>query len=300
MAFITKASDIARALGDFRREGKGWRCRCPLHGGCSLVLRDGDAGRLLVTCWGGCDRGDVLAELRQLGMLEATNTESRFDLPRRPDLDEQKRIEFAHKIWDSAREATSGSPVESYLNARGIYSPVPASLRWQPQCWHHDAGSHLPAIVARVDHVEHGFVGVHRTYLTQDYRRLDRKSLGPIGGGAVRLRGVPSGQWLAVAEGIETALSITLACGLPAWAALSAGGVRALVLPPEATMVLICADHDANGVGQRAAQDAADRFLAEGRRVRIAIPPDTDTDFNDLLLERTSTRFEKEQHHAAA
>jgi putative DNA primase/helicase len=65
-------------------------------------------------------------------------------------------------------------------------------------------------------------------------------------------------------------------------------------------MVLICADHDANGVGQRAAKEAADRFLAEGRRVRIAIPPDTDNDFNDLLLDRTSTRFEKEQHDAAA
>ena len=34
------AAMIAAALGDPRREGRAWRCRCPLHGGHSLVLRD--------------------------------------------------------------------------------------------------------------------------------------------------------------------------------------------------------------------------------------------------------------------
>jgi hypothetical protein len=45
------AADIARALGDARREDPAWRCRCPLHGGRSLVLRDGDGGRVLATWW---------------------------------------------------------------------------------------------------------------------------------------------------------------------------------------------------------------------------------------------------------
>ena len=27
------AADVARALGDARREGSKWRCRCPVHGG---------------------------------------------------------------------------------------------------------------------------------------------------------------------------------------------------------------------------------------------------------------------------
>ena len=59
------AADIAHTLGEARREGSGWRCRCPLHGGRSLVVRDGERGRILVTCWGGCDRRDVLGELRR-------------------------------------------------------------------------------------------------------------------------------------------------------------------------------------------------------------------------------------------
>jgi len=36
------AADIAVALGNARREGRGWRCRCPLHNGRSLTLHNGE------------------------------------------------------------------------------------------------------------------------------------------------------------------------------------------------------------------------------------------------------------------
>jgi hypothetical protein len=45
---MSAAQKIASALGDAQREGRGWRCRCPLHGGRSLVIGDGKRGRLLV------------------------------------------------------------------------------------------------------------------------------------------------------------------------------------------------------------------------------------------------------------
>jgi phage/plasmid primase-like uncharacterized protein len=70
---------------------------------------------------------------------------------------------------------------------------------------------------------------------------------------------VRAGQWLLVAEGLETTFSVMHACALPRWAALSAGGIKTLVLPTSANMVVICADNDANGVGQRAANAAAER-----------------------------------------
>jgi hypothetical protein len=63
------AAEIATALGGARRKGRHWRCPCPLHGGHSLELCDGDNGCVLVTCWAGCDRLDVLAELRRCGLL---------------------------------------------------------------------------------------------------------------------------------------------------------------------------------------------------------------------------------------
>ena len=65
-----------------------------------------------------------------------------------------------------------------------------------------------------------------------------------------------------------------------------------LILPPLplAATVVILADHDANGAGEHAARAAAARWLAEGRRVRIALPPEPGTDFADLLLGSSASR----------
>jgi putative DNA primase/helicase len=143
-------------------------------------------------------------------------------------------------------------------------------------------------MVALVEHGERGPAAIHATYLRADGCSKasipqPKAMFGPVGGGAVRL-GIPrAGAWLAVGEGIETVLAVVTACEIPGWAALSEGGIRALVLPPEATHVLMCADHDQSGVGQRAASDAGQRWLTEGRRVRIAMPPDPNTDMADVL-----------------
>jgi phage/plasmid primase-like uncharacterized protein len=108
-----------------------------------------------------------------------------------------------------------------------------------------------------------------------------------------------AGEWFAIGEGIETTFAVVIACAMPAWAALSAGGIRALILPPEATHVIICADNDRSGTGGRAAHDAAARWLAEGRRVRIAMPPVPGTDFNDVLAGQAHAEI-NEVHHVAA
>jgi hypothetical protein len=160
-------------------------------------------------------------------------------------------------------------------------------------------------MVAVVEHVQRGPVAVHATYLCPDGRgkadvpkEEQRALFGAPKGGAVRL-GIPrADEWLAVGEGIETTLSVATAGAMPAWAGLSAGGIRALVLPREATHVIVCADHDASGVGQRAAHDAAERWLAEGRRVRIALPP-RNCDFNDLLLGRAASAAIEEAGNVA-
>ena len=60
----------------------------------------------------------------------------------------------------------------------------------------------------------------------------------------------------------------------------------------------ICADNDANGVGQRTAAEAAQRWLTEGRRVRIAMPPESDTDMADVLVGRDGD-YRRNQDDAA-
>ena len=155
-------------------------------------------------------------------------------------------------------------------------------------------------MIGLVEHVEHGPTGVHLTFLRPDgagKAGLDAAKVmyGPVGGGSVRL-GVPrAGEWLVVAEGIETAAAVTTTCAMPAWAALSAGGIQKLVLPREATHVIISADHDASGTGQRAARDAALHWVGEDRQVRIAMSPEPGEDMADVLLADDSG----EAHHVA-
>jgi putative DNA primase/helicase len=287
------AARIAAALGDGRREGSAWRCRCPLHGGRSLVLRDGYNGLLLLTCWAGCDRLDVLTELRRRGLLDGRSDCAPRIIPATRPLGDQSRTSRALKIWRGTERA-EGSIVELYLAGRGIrFEQWLTALRFHPRCPRpkDEAGKFvppLPAMIALVEHIEHGPVAVHCTYLRLDGSakagvEKAKAIFGPVAGGSVRFGAPQAGQWLAVAEGIETALSVAASCSMPVWAALSAGGIKNLRLPREATHIVICADHDANGVGERAAHDAAERWLAENRRVRIATPPEPDTDFNDLL-----------------
>jgi putative DNA primase/helicase len=286
------ARDIAAKLGGARRSGLGWwDCRCPTHHdrSPSLTLRDDADCGVVVHCRAGCDWRDILAELRRRGLLDRPAEDRPYAGAGRPiersdDADIARRIAAAGRLWDAARDAC-GSPVVRYLADRRITLAPPSSLRWAPRCWHREARAYLPAMVARVEHVERGFVGCHRTYLTADYRRRDRASLGPIGGGAVRLS--PVGETLMIGEGIETCLSAMQACALPAWAALSTSGMVTLALPPVVCTVVILADHDESGAGERAACVAADRWLAEGRRVRIAIPPKPGIDFADVLLGRS-------------
>jgi putative DNA primase/helicase len=57
----------------------------------------------------------------------------------------------------------------------------------------------------------------------------------------------------------------------------------ALALPAIVRCVIILADNDLSGAGERAAQTAAARWIADGQRVRIAMPPKPGIDFADVL-----------------
>jgi hypothetical protein len=309
-AIMTAAAEIASALGDARRERDGWRCRCPLHGGGSLVLHDGDAGRVLVTCWGGCNRLDVLAELRRHGLLDGGADHARQTSSALRPTDGASRSARALKIWHTAKDGAD-TIVRRYLATREIkLDHWPPSLRFHSRCQRpRDTPgnflSPLPAMVALVEHIECGPVAVHCTYLRpdgSDKADIERPKamFGSVASGAVRFGMPRAGEWLAVAEGIETALSIAVARPMSVWAALSASGIKNLALPPEATHVLIYADHDANGTGESVAHDAATRCLLEGRCVRTAMPPEPGADFNDVLTRRGTASCKNEAAYVIA
>jgi len=103
--------------------------------------------------------------------------------------------------------------------------------------------------------------------------------LGPSRGGVVRLCEADSGV-LLIGEGLETCLAAMQATRLPVWSSLSASGLCHLRLPHTIRDVTILADGDE--AGRNAAEIAARRWVAQGRRVRIARAPEG-FDLNDVL-----------------
>jgi putative DNA primase/helicase len=198
------AAKIAAALDSARREGRGWRCNCPVHGGRSLVINDGRDGRLLIRCWGGnCDARDILTALRKRNLLG--NPRARWAQPSDPDAmqrhreaeerNRQHRIAVALDLWQNETYPATDTIVERYLRSRGIIIPPPATIRMAGLMRHRESGEQRPAMVALVEHVEHGPIAVHITYIALDGSMKatiapNKRSLGPVGGGAVRL--VPS------------------------------------------------------------------------------------------------------------
>ena len=187
------------------------------------------------------------------------------------------RRDSARRLWESTRPV-AGTIAEHYLTARGVGHVAGApALRFHPGIPHRDVPGRFPALVAGVQSVTGEFLAVHRTYLCADgtgKADLDpaRLSLGPIGGGAVRLV-EPAGDALLIGEGIETTGAAVKVLGWPggAWAALSTSGMGKVVLPASVRRVVIAADRDAGGL--RAAVALAERAEAEGRRVTIEAPP---------------------------
>ncbi|MFN3369081.1 MAG: toprim domain-containing protein, partial [Thermus sp.] len=148
----------------------------------------------------------------------------------------------------------------------------------------------FPALLARVEHPHHGLVALHRTYLAPDGTGKapvpnPKKLTPPVFEGATRGAGIRlfplEGEEVAVAEGIETALAVAVATGLPAYAAVSAGGLEAWIPPAGVRAVLIAADGDDTGKG--AALALAKRLLAVGVKVRLAVPQEEGKDWADLV-----------------
>jgi putative DNA primase/helicase len=253
----------------------------------SLSISDAD-GKVLVRCHAGCDQERVIAALRSRGLWKE-NGHRRFtrltphDANDRPDRDETKRNESALAIWQSTTPADC-TLVETYLISRGLNILPPSSLRFCAGL-KHPMGGIWPAMVALITRgTDDTPLAVHRTFLGRDGVgkapvEPAKMMLGHCRGGAVRLG--PITDRLMVGEGIETCLAAMQATGRPAWAALSTSGLRTLDLPDAVRNVIVLADGDEPG--EAAARDCFWRWKREGRRVRIARPPQG-MDFNDLLL----------------
>jgi putative DNA primase/helicase len=257
-----------------------WVARCPAHDdrdpSLSVALKD---GRVLVHCFAGCAPDEVL------GAVGLTWKDLRAYLspfpsrpkPRpkpEPEAPSPEDLERWERLWEAAKP--DHPLLRRYLRARGLSLEPPPTLRVAFL-----RGE--PVMVARVEG-EGGLLGLHLTTLEPDGRGRKEKRLARGSrpkGGAIRLFPLEEGQPLALAEGIETALAVREVTGWPVWATIAASFMKEVVVPHEVKEVVIAADHDKAGL--EAAHALARRLLREGRRVRIAVPPEEGYDWLDVL-----------------
>src|SRR5690606_8618466 len=113
-----------------------------------------------------------------------------------------------------------------------------------------------------------------------------RKLLTPIGsldGAAIRLW--PRAEHMGVAEGIETAIAAATLFRIPVWSVLNTTLMEKWQPPKGVKRVTICADHDANFAGHKAAYTLAFRLANAGLEVDVRVPDEVG-DWNDVLCTR--------------
>ena len=193
------------------------------------------------------------------------------------------------RIWDEAAELSIGDPVDQYLKGRGIKLHFfPDSLRYHPRLLligPDKSKSYHPGMLARFENRDGEMVGIHRTYLSPEGKKIAVKCAGSIG--AIKL--FPAKNELAIAEGIETALSCYALDGLPVWSCYSSSGMELFEPPGTLKTIYICIDVDENKAGEKAGNKLANKLLKAGLEVYIAKPPKPNNfkgfswDWNDYI-----------------
>lgn len=298
---------------------------CPVHGGkdgfrlyknaddtgggiCNTCGAFSDGFALI--CWcNGWQLPDALKAVADyLGIAE--NTDVKAITPSAKQAHDPKQIE---REQQRKREALEGvkkgliplsdegaAPARRYIENRGLVlfqgeNLCPRDLYFHPALhyWHDgkDYGN-LPALVAIVRSVYGKPITLHRTYLTESGQKAAvpevKKLMSPVIPGTTRGAAIqlyPAENELILAEGIETALALHLSLNKPCWACISAGGLEAVQLPEQVKRVIIGADNDKSGAGQKAAYELANRLIKEvrGIQVKIIIPEHIGTDWLDVF-----------------
>jgi hypothetical protein len=187
------------------------------------------------------------------------------------------------ELWDESRNPR-GTLVEKYLANRGLELPADIAgevLRFHPACPFGPDQRHPCMVALYRNIVTDEPVAIHRTALTADGRKIDRKMFGPVAGSAIKLDAddaVTMG--LVIGEGIETCLAARQIGFRPVWALGSAGAIAGFpVLSGIEALSLLEERDEAN---RRATEACAARWFDEGHEV-ILVAPKTGKDINDAL-----------------
>jgi phage/plasmid primase-like uncharacterized protein len=196
--------------------------------------------------------------------------------------DKTKRVAKAIEIYD-ATKCVQGSPVEIYLAARGIITPLTSEIRYLPPQY-----GQYGAMVAVARDDAGNVRAVQRIFIDGEKKaniEIVKRTNGVMDGVAVRLP-ARQGEELILAEGPETGLSVWQAWGRETWVALGSVAKLADIVPTDRPIV-IARDADVpNSPADKALNKAIMAMIERGASVFIAMPPKPTKpgyDFNDAL-----------------
>ncbi len=239
--------------------GNSAMCRCPAHtdGTPSLSIRQGDRG-LLVTCFAGCDAGDILRELDRIPIGR------RYEPPVPAQAKGTANID---RLWSEA-VSVSGNLAERYLASRGLL-PVPTDVRFHPRCplGPKPMTVFKPALLIGVREAQR-LVAFQRIFLKPDGGYSQKATLGTLGTGAWRGGGLAA--TIGLAEGFETARAWSRIRGLPCWATLGSRRLDLVTIPDSVTKLILAGDNDL--AGRRAVARSIARFASDSRVIQVDYP----------------------------
>jgi putative DNA primase/helicase len=193
------------------------------------------------------------------------------------------------KIFAGTQPVASGDPVDLYLLSRKIrLNPYPRDLRTHMALGYWEDGQRIgtyPAMVAVVRDAMGRPVGLSRIWFTTEGQKApvsSPKKLTPLVGRSNAIQLFPFDTRLAIAEGIETALSFQTLSGIPTWSCISSGGIERFTPPPGIREIIIAGDHDKAGI--MATEKLVNRIGTHGTFVKTVFPDTPGEDWNDVLM----------------
>jgi len=186
------------------------------------------------------------------------------------------------RLWNNSSALSGSDPVSKYLHGRGL-TLQPNNVRYCKNCFESTSGTYMAAMVSLIHNKNGKPISVHRTYACKNKKgkRVKKVMTGIelLQGSSIRLfqpgsKLCPSAT-LGVAEGIETAISVTQLYGMACWACISSTLMVSWVPPEETREVVIFVDNDSNYDGQSAAYLLAKKLYNKALIVTVRVEKTT-------------------------
>jgi hypothetical protein len=175
---------------------------------------------------------------------------------------------IALAIWAEAGDPR-GTPAERYLIAERdlhLSDEIAGSvIRFHPALWYERA--HVPGLVALFRDIETDEpCGIHRVFLNDAGRKIERRMLGRARGAAIKLdadENVTLG--LVIGEGVETCIAAQLAGLRPVWALGSANAIGQFPVLPGIETITVLGENNDGGKNAEQMQLCAARWFGAGK-----------------------------------